>query len=79
MAERAQELLAGSGWLPEPLRTLGRTIDATSLASESSQTSAIESTGVESAATGCETAMAVSEWPAEDELLLAKQQPVAAE
>jgi ParB family chromosome partitioning protein len=26
MAERAQELLAGSGWLPEPLRTPGRPI-----------------------------------------------------
>ena len=25
MAEKAQELLAGSGWLPEPLRTPGRT------------------------------------------------------
>ena len=25
MAEKAQELLAGSGWLPEPLRTLGGT------------------------------------------------------
>jgi ParB family transcriptional regulator, chromosome partitioning protein len=24
MAEKAQELLAGSGWLPEPLRTPGR-------------------------------------------------------
>ena len=26
MAEKAQELLAGSGWLPEPLRTPGRTL-----------------------------------------------------
>ncbi len=24
MAEKAQELLAGAGWLPEPLRTPGR-------------------------------------------------------
>jgi ParB family chromosome partitioning protein len=24
MAEQAQDLLAGSGWLPEPLRTLGQ-------------------------------------------------------
>ncbi len=26
MAERAEELLAGSGWLPEPLRTPGRAL-----------------------------------------------------
>ena len=26
MAEKAQELLAGSGWLPEPLRTPGRNL-----------------------------------------------------
>ena len=36
-AERAQELLAASGSLPEPLRTPGRTTDATSSMSESSQ------------------------------------------
>ena len=30
MAERAHELLAGSGWIPEPLRTSGRAIGATS-------------------------------------------------
>lgn len=35
MAERAQELLTGSGWLPEPLRTAGCLSSATSPASES--------------------------------------------
>jgi ParB family transcriptional regulator, chromosome partitioning protein len=35
MAEKAQELLAGSGWLPEPLRTPGRAITATSQATRS--------------------------------------------
>ena len=35
MAERAQELLAGSGWLPEPLRTPGRAIGATASLSRS--------------------------------------------
>ena len=79
MAERAQELLAGSGWIPEPLRTPGQVVRATSLASESSQTSATSFAGEESAATGCETAMGDSEAPAEDVLLLAEQQPVAAE
>lgn len=39
MADRAQELLAGSGWLPEPLRTPGRTIGATPLTSEPGQIS----------------------------------------
>ena len=34
MVERAQELLSGSGWLPEPLRTPGRPTSATSPASE---------------------------------------------
>jgi len=79
MAERAQELLAGSGWIPEPLRTPGRATDSTSLASKSSQISTSCSAGEESAATGCETAMGDSEAPAEDVLVLAEQQPVAAE
>ena len=79
MAERAQELLAGSGWIPEPLRTPGRAIGAISLASESSQTSAISSAREESAATGYEPAMADPEEPAEDALVLAEQQAVAAE
>jgi ParB family chromosome partitioning protein len=79
MAERAQELLAGSGWLPEPLRTPGRAIGSTSLASESSQTSATGSAGEESAATGYEPAMADPEEPAEDALALAEQPAVAAE
>jgi ParB family chromosome partitioning protein len=79
MAERAQELLAGSGWIPEPLRTPGRASGATSLASKSSQTSATGSAGEELAATGYEPAIAVSEAPAEDALVLAEQQAVAAE
>ena len=79
MAERAQELLAGSGWIPELLRTPGRAIGATSLPSESSQTSAISSAREESAATGYEPAMADPEEPAEDALVLAEQQAVAAE
>ena len=79
MAERAHELLAGSGWIPEPLRTSGRAIGATSSLSDSGQTSAAASSEEESAATGYETAMADSEGPAEDARVLAEQQPVAAE
>jgi ParB family chromosome partitioning protein len=78
-AERAQELLAGSGWLPEPLRSPGRAIGSTSSTSESSPISPIGSAGEEAAATGYETAMAHSEPPAEDALVLPEQQPVAAE
>jgi len=79
MAERAQELLAGSGWIPEPLRTPGRVTGAASLLSEASQTSAAASSEEESVATGYETAMADSEGPAEDARVLSEQQPVAAE
>jgi ParB family transcriptional regulator, chromosome partitioning protein len=77
MAERAQELLAGSGWLPEPLRTPGRAIGATSPTSETSQFSG--AAGEESAARGYETAVAHSEAPAEDAPVLAEQTQVAAE
>jgi ParB family chromosome partitioning protein len=45
MAERAQELIAGSGWLPEPLRTLGRAITAPSRTPETPADSPIESSG----------------------------------
>jgi ParB family chromosome partitioning protein len=79
MAERAQELLAASGWLPEPLRTPGRAISATSLTSQSSQILLADSAGEESAARGYETAVAHSEAPAEDALALAEQTQVAAE
>jgi ParB family chromosome partitioning protein len=78
MAERAQELLTGSGWLPEPLRT-PRTVDATtSLSSESSEISPDSPAGEESVATGCETAMADSELP-EDKFVATEHSQVAAE
>jgi len=79
MAVRAEELLAGSGWIPEPLRTPGQVIVATPLASEGSQASAVALAGEETALAGYETAMADSEEPAEDARVLAEQQPVAAE
>jgi ParB family chromosome partitioning protein len=79
MAERAQELLTGSGWLPEPLRTPGRAISATVLTAEASPTSSTEPAGEESAVTGYETAMAGLARPAEDEPAAAEHPPVAAE
>jgi len=79
MAVRAEELLAGSGWIPEPLRTLGHAIGAACLPSEDGQNSAVTSVGEETALAGYETAMADSEGSAEDARVLAEQQPVAAE
>jgi ParB family chromosome partitioning protein len=78
MAERAQELLAGSGWLPEPLRTPGRVIAAASPAHEVELGSPVASRG-ESATTGYETAMAHSERSAEDQPIARKPHAVAAE
>ena len=79
MAERAQELLAGSGWLPEPLRTPGRAITTVSQAPEAEARSPVESSGEDSAAIGCETAMAESKSPTEDERVATELHVVAAE
>jgi ParB family chromosome partitioning protein len=79
MAERAQELLAGSGWLPEPLRTPGRPSTTASPAPEVEARSPVESSGEDSAATGCETAMADSEPSAEYEPVATEPHVAAAE
>ncbi len=79
MAEKAQELLAGSGWLPEPLRTPGAAITATSPTAETGSNSQIEATGEETATAGYETAIADPERSAEDEPLAIDPHAVAAE
>jgi ParB family chromosome partitioning protein len=79
MAVRAEELLAGSAWIPEPLRTASRAMGTTSLASEDSQTSEGASVREETALAGYETAMVDPEGPAEDTRILSEQQQVAAE
>lgn len=79
MAERAQELLAGSSWLPEPLRTPGQVTGAPSPAPEVSEGLSAGSVGEESAATGYETAVVDSEAPAENAPDLPGQTLVAAE
>jgi ParB family transcriptional regulator, chromosome partitioning protein len=79
MAERAEVLLAGSGWLPEPLRTPGQATGALSPVSEVSEGSSAGSVGEESAATGYETAIGDSKAPAEDAFVPAEQPLVAAE
>jgi len=79
MAERAQELLAGSGWLPEPLRTHGQAIGAPSPASEVSEGLSASSVVEETTATGYETAIGHSEVRVEDAFVPAEQPLVAAE
>jgi ParB family transcriptional regulator, chromosome partitioning protein len=79
MAERAEELLAGSGWLPEPLRTPDRNITATPLTPETSSNTRTESASEESVDTGYETAMADPRRSAEDEPAEAEPHAVAAE
>lgn len=68
MAERAQELLTGSGWLPEPLRTAGRPSSATSPASESGPISPSAS-GEDAPVSECEAATPDAEHPLEDATL----------
>ena len=79
MAERAQELLAGSGWLPEPLRTPGQAIAMAPASSEAEADTPADFAGEESAVTGGEAAMADTERSAEDEPLAIGPHAVAAE
>jgi ParB family chromosome partitioning protein len=79
MAERAQELLAGSGWLPEPLRTPGRAVTSALPVPEVEAGSPVTSSGEDSATIGYETAMAESQSLTEDEPVATEPHPVAAE
>ena len=79
MARSAEELLVGSGWLPEPLRTPGRNSIATALKPDTSAITLIEAPGEESAFGGYERAMAEPRRSAEDEPAAAEQHAVAAE
>jgi ParB family transcriptional regulator, chromosome partitioning protein len=76
MAEAAQTLLAGSGWLPEPLRTPRR---AASETGEPSVTERPEVVGVETATNGEETAVVKTECYTEDEQVVAALHMDAAE
>ena len=80
MAEQAETLLAGSGWLPEPLRTPGRDVP------NSVETDAIDAaeadadaTGEESAADGGETAVVEDEEVTEDDSVALEAHATAAE
>jgi ParB family transcriptional regulator, chromosome partitioning protein len=76
MAERAEELLGGSGWLPEPLRTPGRNMNAAALTPETASNTPL---GEELAARGYEMAMVDVRRSAEDESAEAEPHAVAAE
>jgi len=80
MAEQAQTLLAGSGWLPEPLRTPGRDV---LIAVESDTIGYVEAgadaAGEETAADGGETAVVEDEEVAEDESVALEAHATAAE
>ncbi len=80
MAAKAEELLAGSGWLPEPLRTPGRAlpkpVEVAAIATSDSPTTLA---GEETAANGGETAMAEDGEPAEDDPVAVEAHPIAAE
>jgi ParB family chromosome partitioning protein len=75
MAERAQDLLAGTGWLPEPLRTRRRAITRSSSGPEQDAMPV----SVETAADGTEAAMVDSAPSVEDEATAADPVPIAAE
>ena len=76
MAEQAQALLAGSGWLPEPLRTPGRSL-ATSDAEPNDVDAALA--GGFPAATGGESAVVEKNPATEDELVADGPRTIAAE
>jgi ParB family chromosome partitioning protein len=76
MAEQAEELLRGSGWLPAPLRTPGCNITAAALTPE---TASNTPPGEELASRGDETAMVDLRRSAEDASAEAEPHAVAAE
>ncbi len=80
MTAKAEELLAGSGWLPEPLRTPGRALPKpVEVAASDTPESPTTATGEETAANGGETAMAEDGEPAEDNPVAVEAHPIAAE
>ena len=79
MAEKAEALLAGSGWLPEPLRTPGRMLPTAVEATDAEVADIAESAGEETAVGGGEPAMAEDDPVAEDEPVAIETNAIAAE
>jgi len=82
MAERAQGLLAGTGWVPEPLRTPGRELPSPVeadgiVAPEGVIDKTAEPTGEETAADGGEPAMGGDDDLADDEHVVEADAPYA--
>ena len=77
MAAEAETLLAGTGWLPEPLRTPGRAQAGVNDAGEPGDAAAPDSAVAETAADGGETAMA--DELASDDTEDARSRAIAAE
>ena len=79
MATEAETLLSGSGWLPEPLRTPGRTVEAAAEIVEPETASVVEPVVVQTATEGGEPAVEDRDVQAEDELAAPEPQAIAAE
>ena len=79
MAEKAEVLLAGSGWLPEPLRTPGPAMPIAVEVTEAEVADIIEPASEETAADGGEPAMAEEDAAAEDEPVEIAPHAIAAE
>ncbi len=76
---RAQELLAGSGWLPEPLRAPGQAISTTSVDVESDQVSRFNSSSEDTNAAEREAPKLGAEHLAQDDAILTDEPLAAAE
>ena len=79
MAEKAEALLAGSGWLPEPLRTPGRMLPTAVEATDAEVADIAKSAGEETAVDGGEPAIAEDDAMAEDEPVAIETHAIAAE
>lgn len=79
MADNAQELLAGSGWLPEPLRTPGRSFLNAEEAAEQDTAPISESGCVQEAANDGETVVDESDASFDDEATEFEPHAIAAE
>ncbi len=79
MAEKAAALLAGSGWLPEPLRTPGHASPRPIEATEAELRTGVEPAVEETATDDGEPAMVEDESTSEDELVATETHAIAAE
>ena len=79
MADKAETLLVGSGWLPEPLRTPGREVSFAHDGSTAFSDAPLDPVGEETAADGGEPAMVDEDAPSQDEPAAVERPAIAAE